>query len=141
MSASPQPSTCAKTEADSPFKRCSVCRHVWETRELFLNDAGLELIGYQVSFAKLTSGLFLFNHVCKGATLAIPAREFRDLYSGPVFKERATQGPGCPGYCLHRDDLRPCPAQCECAYVREIIQVLRNWPKRSETPLRGERGE
>ena len=36
----------------------------------------------------------------------------------------------CPEFCLHKSELRPCPAKCECAYVREIIQVIKDWPKK-----------
>jgi hypothetical protein len=25
--------------------------------------------------------------------------------------------------------VEPCPSQCECAYIREILQIIRNWPK------------
>jgi hypothetical protein len=47
-----------------------------------------------------------------------------------MVEERKTGTEECPGYCLHQDELQPCPARCECAYVREIIQIIRNWPKR-----------
>lgn len=92
----------------------------------FLNDPGLKPIGYQANFEALTAGIFLFNHDCYG-TLAIPAGEFGDLYAGPIFKERATGSRECPGYCLHEDELAPCPARCECAYVREILQLITAW--------------
>jgi hypothetical protein len=128
----------ARLEGYASFKQCPVCRHAWETRVSFLNDSGLELIGYQVSFQDLTAGLFLFNHACRG-TLAVPALDFRDLYRGPVFRERATGGVDCPGHCLHSDDLNPCPTHCECAYVREIIRMIRNWPKIVVSPRRGEK--
>lgn len=35
----------------------------------------------------------------------------------------------CPGYCLHEDELKPCDAECECAYAREIVQLVKAWPK------------
>jgi hypothetical protein len=111
-------------------KTCPVCRYAWRSRNEFLSDPGLELIGYQVSFKELTAGLFLFNHTCKG-TLAIRAQVFQDLYDGPMFSQRVTGGPGCPGHCLHESDLRPCPEQCECSYVREIMQIIQNWAGKS----------
>jgi hypothetical protein len=86
------------------------------------------MIGYQPLFEKLTAGLFLFNHSC-GTTLATPAEAFQDLYDGPIFTERLNGTEECGGHCLHEDDLGPCPAKCECAYVREIMQVILNWPK------------
>lgn len=86
------------------------------------------MIGYQVDFDELMAGLFLFNHIC-GTTLAAKADDFQDQYDGPIFTERLIGTKGCEGHCLHKDDLRPCPAKCECAYVREIVQVILNWPK------------
>ncbi len=111
------------------FKRCTSCDAVWRTREDFLSDPDIELVGYQVHFQDLQTGLLLFNHSCH-TTLALAVEAFRDLYRGPVFQERATGGAGCPGYCTHRGELRPCLAHCECAYVREILQIVRNWKKR-----------
>jgi len=110
------------------FKKCTVCGFQWALRDDFIRDPNIEILGYQVSFEELTEGLFLFNHSCKG-TLAISAGEFNDLYDGPIFTERATGSEDCPSYCLHEDELRPCPVQCECAYVREIIQIIKDEPK------------
>jgi len=106
------------------FKNCTKCRHVWESREAFICDTGVELIGYQVHFNDLTLGFFLFEHSC-GTSLALRALEFRDLYTGPIFAERKTNSPDCPGYCLHKDNLETCTNQCECAYVRNIMQILK----------------
>ena len=111
------------------FKSCPKCSFQWPRRTDFLEDANLEIIGYQVNFNSLSAGIFLFNHNCKG-TLAIRAQEFQDLYQGPIFKERAFGSETCQEKCLHEDDLAPCPVQCECAFVREILQVVRNWPKK-----------
>jgi len=107
------------------FKRCNNCGTEWKTRKAFLNDKDLVITGYQAHFEKLTLGLFLFNHSCK-TTLAVAAGEFQDLYKGPVFAERLTGSDQCPGHCLHQDELDPCPAHCECAYIREIIQLIKN---------------
>jgi len=109
------------------FKTCPNCGFGWPTREAFLDDPALELIGYQVNFQKLKLGCFLFNHSCK-ATLALHANAFWDLYQGAFFQERATGSDQCPAYCLHQDVLDPCHAKCECAFVREILQVIKNWP-------------
>lgn len=111
-----------------PFKTCTICKVVWQTRDAFLDDPDIFIVGYQVHFNALTEGLFLFNHACKG-TLSVKADEFTDLYNGPVFKERLTDTAECPGHCLHEHALNPCPAECECSFVREIIQIIKNWPK------------
>jgi hypothetical protein len=111
------------------FMTCTNCRHVWETRDQFLSDNSIKILGYQVDFVDLEEGLFLFCHDC-GTTLSIPAAEFRDLYHGPVFSERLVQQNDCMGYCHERIELRACPLQCECAYIREILQIIKKWTKR-----------
>lgn len=118
----------SKTDAGLHFKRCPVCAISWNSREQFLADPQICLVGYQVNFRALEAGYFLFNHSC-GDTIAVPVFSFRDLYQGPVFIERATGTVECPGHCLREDDLEPCPAHCECTFVRETIQTIRNWPK------------
>ena len=110
------------------FKHCNQCKKTWDNYEEFLSDPNVQLIGYQVAFEELEAGLFLFNHSCTN-TMALEAREFRHLYDGPIFKERATGTERCPEYCLHRFELDSCPIQCECAYVREVLQIVRGWPK------------
>ena len=111
------------------FKRCTFCGYRWQSRKDFLKDASTDLIGYQVNFDNSILGLFLFNHLSCGTTLGIPAAEFKDLYRGPIYSEKLTGTAQCPEYCLHENQLDPCPVKCECAYVREIIQIVRNWEK------------
>lgn len=107
-----------------PFKICPKCGHPWPTRSAFLSDPQLEIIGYQAYFPKPELGILLFNHRCRG-TLAVKAGAFSDLYDGPVFQQRLTGSEHCPGYCLHERELSPCPAACECAYIREIIRMIK----------------
>ena len=114
------------SESHSIFKQCPSCKTVWESRNSFLDDPDLCLIGYQTGFKKLTQGLFYFNHSCK-STLVINVHDFKELYNGPVYKQRMTQLDNCPGHCLYKENLQPCPAECECAYVREIVQIIKNW--------------
>lgn len=111
-----------------PFKICTKCHARWLRAEDFLSDPALVLTGYQANFLNLTEGLFLFNHSCH-TTLAIKAKELLYLYKGPMLHGRATGGPDCPGHCLHKDVLLPCPAHCECAYVRDVLQIIQQWPK------------
>jgi len=112
------------------FKKCTCCESPWFTREDFLEDASVELIGYQANFSYLELGFFLFNHLDCESTLAIPADRFRDLYDGPVFTQRLTGTEFCHGLCEDINQLDPCDRKCECAYVREIMQLIRAWPKR-----------
>ena len=115
------------------FKQCSSCKKSWQERKWFLSDPCIEIIGYMADFSKLELGIMLFNHTGNNCntTIGIEAKEFRDLYNGEIFRQRNTGLEGCPGYCLNRNELRPCPAKCECAYIREIIQVIKTWPKQT----------
>ena len=111
------------------FKKCTCCDWPWFSRDELLQDSRLELIGYQVNFGELELGYFLFNHLICQSTIAVPAGLFKDLYEGPIFSERKTDTENCPGYCGDKDILDPCAQECECTYVREIVQIVRNWPK------------
>jgi hypothetical protein len=112
----------------SVFKRCPCCETVWTSRGSFLDDPDVSLIGYQAGFKNLTKGLFYFNHSCK-STMTIYVQDFEELYGGPVYSERKTLLDECPGHCLYKEDLDPCPEECECAYVREVVQIIKNWEK------------
>ena len=111
------------------FKKCPLCSYRWRSRKDFLEDAKTEMIGYQVNFDNLRLGFLLFNHLDCGTTFGIPAGVFKDLCNGPIYSERLIDTEECPEYCVHEKQLDPCPAKCECAYVREIMQTIRNWQK------------
>lgn len=116
----------------SMFKTCSHCRHRWSTREDFLADPLVKIIGYQVNFDHLESGLLLFNHLednCR-TTISLKVDAFSDLFNGRIFEERLTGSSECPGYCLKKNILKSCPAKCECKYVREVIQLILKHPKK-----------
>ena len=121
------------TQPDSSsFKECSLCGRTWETRDEFLADPDVRVVGYQMRPDNLTAGYFVFNHVCE-TSLAIMVREFCDLHKGPVYAVRKFGTDECPEYCLHEDELEPCPARCECAFVRDVLQRIRDWPKSPST--------
>lgn len=106
------------------YKECSECRQSWNDRDHFITDSRVRLTGYRVDFADLGNGRFVFEHLC-GAILTLAVDELADLYGGSIYEERRTGTADCPGYCLYENRLDPCPARCECAYVREMLQFLR----------------
>jgi len=109
------------------FKKCPMCSTEWETRDNFLDDLSLEINGYKADFEKLEWSLFYFTHMKEGclSTMAIEARDFLSLYSGERYTQRRTGKAECPGYCLDQKQLDRCDALCECAFNREIIQIIR----------------
>ncbi len=112
-----------------PFKICPGCGKVWQTREDLLRDPQVTIKGYQVNFDHLKMGLFLFDHEKCKTTAALKAAQFTDLYKGPIYEENMAGTDECPEYCLKESNLQPCPNSCECAYVREVLQIIQNWPK------------
>jgi hypothetical protein len=112
-----------------PFKVCTDCGHVWVTRDAFLADPNVVLLGYQSHLDHVELGLLLFNHRLCGTTMSLYAETFTHLYDGPRYTVRKADTPKCPGYCLDKSELRPCPQRCECAYIREILAIIKAWPK------------
>jgi len=129
--------SCASSthHAAETFKTCSNCQARWETLETFIQDPAIALVGYMPTFDDLLNGLFLFNHDC-GTTLACPVMLFAHLYNGPIYQVKKTGQAECPGYCQHKSDLSACPIKCNCAYVRETLQIIKRWPK-SEVSRQG----
>ena len=110
-----------------PFKKCGYCQESWASRAAFLADPAIELIGYQANSVIIEKGLFLFNHSC-GDTLSIEVAAFVDLHQGPILRAEKADASLCPGYCQHPNELRACPVACECAYVRDLLQLLKEPP-------------
>lgn len=104
-----------------------MCGHRWKNRDAFLADPDIRVCGYMADFDRLELGLLLFDHRRCGTTMALKAFLFTDLYKGPVYAERKTGTEDCPGYCLRDCELSPCPARCECAYVREVVDICKGW--------------
>lgn len=109
------------------FKKCSMCRKIWANKDIFLDDESIELEGYAADFEKLENGLFYFTHRVQGCftTMALEAREFLSLYTGEKYPDSKMGGDECPRLCLDRKELGRCPTFCENAFVREIIQIIR----------------
>ena len=113
----------------SNFKSCPSCDRAWQSREEFLADNSLELVGYQVHFKNLEQGLFLFNHASCKSTISVKSGTFANLYDGPIFTKSKTGTEDCPDHCLFKTNLEACPAECECNYVREVMQIIKDWQK------------
>lgn len=104
-----------------------MCSTVWKTRDEFLNDPSLEIFGYGADMDTLEQSLFYFTHRTDdcSTTLVIEAKHFLDLYAGMRYPERRTGEEECPGYCLEKGQLERCDAFCECAFNREVIDIIK----------------
>jgi len=112
---------------DHFFKLCPCCNKLWASQIQFISDVNLEIIGYKADFEKLEYGMFFFNHKASecNSTLTINAGQFFNLYEGPVYKERLAGTKQCSGLCINKDNLDQCNNQCECAFVREVINIIK----------------
>ena len=115
------------------FKTCPNCKAAWNDRESFLADPLISLNGYQFNLKSVENGLFLFTHLSTNCrtTMAVPVSWFLDLYSGPRYPESRALSPECPRFCIDEKNLERCQAICECAFVREVMQVIRQAAKQS----------
>ena len=66
-----------------------------------------------------------------GTSLALKADQFVDLHTGPIFSERKTGSDECPSYCLYEQELGRCVAACECSFVRDVLQIVKEWPRQA----------
>jgi len=112
------------------FKKCPTCGFQWADLDSFLDDPGVALVGYQVNLTQLEEGFLLFNHSC-GTTMSCKVGDFLDLRAGPILAKCAMGTEVCPGACLRPDDLSPCPAECECVFVRDIMRIIQEREKAS----------
>jgi len=113
---------------DEPFKICPKCSHQWHTREDFLSDPGLVIIGFMANLDEFGKGSYLFNHIlprnkCNG-TLGVYVEDFMDLYEGPLYEDLHYGTEECFGHCARVDDLQRCKVKCRNAVAREIVQIL-----------------
>ncbi len=128
---------------NEPFKVCPMCGVAWKTLDDFLTDPALKQSGYQVNFFDLKGGLFYFTHTVEncGTTMAIPVGEFTSLSDRSILALRGEPGgEQCTEKCLREDDLSPCPAQCECVWVREVMQTIKERKKRISDGITGSIG-
>ncbi|MFP4458937.1 MAG: hypothetical protein ACLFSQ_05055 [Candidatus Zixiibacteriota bacterium] len=65
------------------FHKCPSCGKIWRTRDEFLDDPDLVVIGYQENYPQPGQGFFLFNHNC-GTTTGVSVDKFADLYYRPL---------------------------------------------------------
>jgi hypothetical protein len=108
---------------DGPFKICTSCERRWDTREQFLDDPTIVLLGYQSFLPDDVLGLFMFNHDC-GTTLTIRAARLEDLHDGPIYRARRDWVQHGAETCLASSTDHACPPTCECEYVKHVSEAV-----------------
>lgn len=116
-----------KGKQKSVYRTCR-CGHTWKTREDFLNDRNLKIVGYQPDFVNHRYNHFLFNHLEKGCGqfFGVRASDFSDLREKGCTAELRTGQKDCPGYCMNSTDLRVCSVACCNASDRKLAAKIRS---------------
>ena len=114
-----------KKKKDQEFKDC-VCGKTWKTRDKFLLDKKVKLVGYQPDLVNHKYNHFLFYHRAKGCSqfFGIRASSFSDLREKGCSKELCMGHDDCPGYCTDTLDLRVCSVACINASDRELAAKI-----------------
>ena len=113
-----------RPDTETLFRTCPKCGFEWRSRDQFINDPNIMIIGYQLNYVEFVAGFFYFNHSCKD-TFTIRANVFENLYNSPVFENWGVGSELFPEHCLRYKESESCPIKCECAFVKKIIQKFR----------------
>ena len=109
------------------FRTC-VCGETWKTRDEFLRDKNVRILGYQPDFINHKYNHFLFQHRVKGCgdLFGIRASDFSDLREKECPNELCFGHDDCPGYCIDAFDLRVCSITCRNASDRKVASKIRS---------------
>lgn len=112
--------------AAGPFLQCSCCDRAWPSRDEFLADPLLDVVGYQADFLRLVSGYFLFTHLAPGcgSTLALEVERFADLRRDPRDGPDLHGTAECSGLCGRTEALARCRNRCRNVWVRELLRAI-----------------
>ena len=115
------------------FKLCNKCKTEWKTRDDFLNDPNIEMIGFMANNDNYTKGAYLFTHRLPddscNTTIGLFVYSFLDMYKGELFDTLKMGMEECSGSCVTISELGNCSAHCRNAVAREIMQeILKNLP-------------
>jgi len=108
------------------FKTCPRCSFSWDSRKAFLADPKLELKRYKADLKAPQYGMFFFTHQTAScsSTITMLVNDFRSLYPGKISPKNKAFSEDCPGYCLEETQLARCDVSCQCAFARDIVQIL-----------------
>jgi hypothetical protein len=116
----------ARTKKAGGYRTC-VCGHTWKTREKFLADRNVTIVGYQPDFVNHKYNHFLFKHRAKGCGefFGVRASDFNDLREAGCPSGLCFGKEPCPGYCKETGNLRVCSVTCRNASDRIVASKIR----------------
>ena len=111
------------------FKTCSKCGFVWPERASFLIDPNLRLIGYQADFEELMAGIFLYSTTF-AKRLSPLEQTTSKIYTTARCLLKGWKAVTSAGVTVCTKMIYAhIPRNVNVQYVREIVQVILNWPK------------
>ena len=57
--------------------------------------------------------------------MAFEVRDFLDLYTGVRYADSKIGTDECLEFCLNKEKLDRCTVSCEFAFIREILQIIK----------------
>ena len=115
-------------DINDDFKFCKKCKTGWKTRELFLNDPNVVLIGFMANNDDYEKGIYLFNHVLPddscNTTLGLFVKGFMDMYDGDIYTDLKMGTDKCSGHCAKVDLIEECNVPCRNAVARKIMHKI-----------------
>ncbi len=112
------------------FKLCSRCKTEWNSRDDFLNDPNIVMIGFMANNDNYKRGAYLFNHKLPddscNTTIGLFVYNFLDMYSGEKYEQLKMGTDECSGHCVNIHELENCSANCRNAIARKIMQEILN---------------
>ena len=112
------------------FKLCNKCKTEWKSRDYFLNDPNIVMIGFMANNDNYKRGAYLFNHILPdgscNTTLGVFVYNFLDMYGGKGHDKLKMGMDECSGLCVNIYELENCTAHCRNAIARIIMQEILN---------------
>jgi hypothetical protein len=116
---------------EASFRSCGMCRKQWPTRQDFISDPELRLLGLQAVPDFPDANLLVFEHEC-GTSVSVLASRLRDLVPDAEADDPSLpllQGTeSCSGFCNRLESLEACDRRCRNARDRRLTLWLADRP-------------
>ena len=117
-------------DSSSPemFKICNKCKTEWKSRDDFLNDPNIAMIGLMANNDDYKKGAYLFTHRLPddscNTSIGLYVFNFLDMYNDEMYDTLKIGTDECAGHCVTINELRNCSVHCRNAIAREIMQEI-----------------
>jgi hypothetical protein len=127
----------ARPPDELPFRTCGMCRKPWATRQDFITDPSLRLLGLQAVPDYPDANLLVYEHDC-GTSVSVLASRLRDLVAaeepGEAELPLLRGSEECGGFCNRLESLEACGRRCRNARDRRLTLWLAEQQKGRAAP-------